>query len=342
MTLMEMGILESQGISPTQPTSAASIGARMEPPGCARAVLFDGKRSASLENLELMPPQAGDVGVEMLWSGISTGTERLIWSGDMPPFPGLGYPLVPGYEAVGRITYAPDAPSRLGEIVFVPGARCFKNANGIFGAAASHLIVAGHRAHPVQLADPREGVLLALAATAHHAVAGQVLPELIVGHGVLGRLAARLVIALGGPPPVVWEANPARRQAAGYRVIAPEDDSCRAYSSVCDLSGDANIIDKLLPHCARGGEIVLAGFYSDRPSFAFPAAFMKEMRLRVAAEWQPEDLDEVSALIGSGRLSLSGLITHSRPAEEAEAAYGVAFSDPACLKMILNWDGSNG
>ena len=32
---------------------------------------------------------------------ISTGTERLLWSGRMPPFPGMGYPLVPGYESVG-------------------------------------------------------------------------------------------------------------------------------------------------------------------------------------------------------------------------------------------------
>ena len=38
------------------------------------------------------------------------------------------------------------------------------------------------------------------------------------------------------------------------------------------------------------GEVVLAGFYSERMSFAFPPAFMKEARIRVAAEWQPEDI----------------------------------------------------
>lgn len=339
---METGILETYGNSPTQPTSAASTGARMEPPRFAHAVTFDGKSAVRLARLELSAPEAGDVAIEIMWSGISTGTERLIWSGEMPPFPGLGYPLVPGYEAVGRIVYAPDAPSRLGEIVFVPGARCFLKASGIFGAAASHLIVTGSRAHSFSLADPREGVLLALAATAHHAVAGTVLPELIIGHGVLGRLAARLIVALGGEPPVVWETNVSRRDNSGYEVIAPEEDTRRAYRCVCDLSGDANIIDKVLPHCARGAEIVLAGFYSNRPSFAFPAAFMKEMRLRIAAEWQPVDLVVVSELASDGRLSLSELITHSVAAEEADQAYRLAFSDPACLKMILNWDTYNG
>jgi 3-hydroxyethyl bacteriochlorophyllide a dehydrogenase len=29
--------------------------------------------------------------VEVSASGISTGTERLLWDGTMPPFPGLGW-----------------------------------------------------------------------------------------------------------------------------------------------------------------------------------------------------------------------------------------------------------
>ena len=44
-------------------------------------------------------------------------------------------------------------------------------------------------------------MLLALAATAHHAVADHP-PELIIGHGVLGRLLARITVALGHPAPI--------------------------------------------------------------------------------------------------------------------------------------------
>ena len=72
-------------------------------------------------------------------------------------------------------------------------------------------------------------------------------------------------------------------------------------------------------------------------SFAFPPAFMKEARLRVAAEWAREDLLAVSSLIGSGALSLGGLITHQAQASDAPQAYRTAFEDPECLKMILNW-----
>jgi 3-hydroxyethyl bacteriochlorophyllide a dehydrogenase len=159
-----------------------------------------------------------------------------------------------------------------------------------------------------------------------------------VGHGVLGRLLARLALAAGAPPPVVWERNPVRAQGAqGYPVVDPAADPRRDYLAIYDVSGDPALLDTLIARLAPGGEIVLAGFYSEPLSFAFPAAFMREARLRVAAQWKDADLVEVNALAASGRLPLAGLITHRREATDADAAYRTAFGDPACLKMILDW-----
>ena len=103
------------------------------------------------------------------------------------------------------------------------------------------------------------------------------------------------------------------------------------------MSGDSRILDTLIGRLAPGGEIVLAGFYSEPLSFAFPAAFMREARIRVAAEWRDADITAVKALIDSGRLDLGGLITHRQEATEAVQAYRTAFTDPSCLKMILDW-----
>jgi 3-hydroxyethyl bacteriochlorophyllide a dehydrogenase len=64
---------------------------------------------------------------------------------------------------------------------------------------------------------------------------------------------------------------------------------------------------------------------------------MREARLRVAAEWRDADLRAVKALVESGELSLDGLITHRQAASEAPSAYRTAFTDPSCLKMILDW-----
>ena len=49
------------------------------------------------------------------------------------------------------------------------------------------------------------------------------------------------------------------------------------------MSGDAAILDTLVARLAPGGEIVLAGFYAEPLAFAFPPAFMREARIRVAA-----------------------------------------------------------
>jgi 3-hydroxyethyl bacteriochlorophyllide a dehydrogenase len=307
----------------------------------ALAVVLNKPENLSLERLVLAPPGDLDVVVEIAFSGISTGTERLLWQGRMPPFPGMGYPLVPGYESVGRIIAAGgENEKRIGQSVFVPGASCFGEIRGLFGGAASHLVVPASRAMPIDPTLAERGTLIALAATAHHAIAGGELPGLIIGHGVVGRLLARLVVVAGGQP-VVWEIDPDRRGGAtGYEVVHPDDDTRRDYRCICDASGDPGLLDTLIGRLASGGEIVLAGFYANRLSFAFPMAFMREARFRVAAQWQPDDLHTVSRLIGDGRLSLDGLITHRAQATQADAAYRTAFGDPACLKMILDWRAS--
>ncbi|MFO1167940.1 MAG: chlorophyll synthesis pathway protein BchC [Rhodoblastus sp.] len=301
------------------------------------AVVLNAPQSLALREIELTQPGDGDVVVDVAWSGISTGTERLLWDGRMPPFPGMGYPLVPGYESVGRVTQAgPSSGMKVGQTVFVPGARCYGEVHGLFGGAASRVVTPASRVIPIPEGLRERGVLMALAATAHHAVAGG-LPDLIVGHGVLGRLIARIAVAQGGAP-VVWEKN-AQRAGGSFRyaVTTPENDPRRNYQRICDVSGDSKLLDALIQRLAPAGEIVLAGFYSEPLSFSFPPAFMREARIRIAAEWKPDDLVKTRALVESGRLSLDGLITHKRSAEDAADAYRLAFDDPSCLKMILEW-----
>ena len=303
------------------------------------AVVLSAPEKLSLQHLELCALGDDDVLIEIEFSGISTGTERLLWTGRMPPFPGMGYPLVPGYESVGRIVDAgANARLRMGERVFAPGASCYKDARGLFGGTARRVIIPASRAIPVSDSLIEKGVLIALAATAYHAIAGGKTPDLIIGHGVLGRLLARLAVMAGGTAPVVWETNRARHTGAtGYDVIHPDDDDRKDYKSIYDVSGDSKILDTLIGRSAKGGEVVLAGFYEAPLSFAFPQAFMRETRIRVAAEWAPEDLAATTALVHSGGLSLDGLITHCHQASEAATAYPIAFADADCLKMILDW-----
>ena len=287
-------------------------------------------------------PGAGDVLVDAIWSGISAGTEKLLFEGRMPQFPGMGYPLVPGYETVGRVVaVGRDCPAGLeGRLVFVPGARGYRDAAALFGASASRLVSAADRVIPIEDDLAMDGTLLSLAATAHHALTlpGVTPPGLVIGHGIVGRLTARLILAMGNPAPHVWETNAARRDGArGYEVTTAEACDSRRWSSVLDASGDPGILDKAIAVLERGGEITLAGFYAETMSFRFAPAFMREAQFRIAAEFKPADVHAVLDLLARGRLSLDGLITHTASPAHAEAAYRTAFGDPDCLKMTLDW-----
>ena len=304
------------------------------------AVVLERPEQLVLSRLDLTAATDEDVTVDIEWSGISTGTERLLWTGRMPAFPGMGYPLVPGYESVGRVIEAGSTSGRkVGERVFVPGAKCFGDVRGLFGGAAARVVLPGARTIPFAEHLAEQGVLLALAATAYHAhsIEGLSQPDLIIGHGVLGRMIARLAMVAGSTP-TVWETNPTRREGAtGYEVVDPSTDSRRNYRCICDVSGDSSLLDTLISRLAPGGEVVLAGFYDEPLSFVFPPAFMREARIRIAAQWLPTDLVAVKDLAESGRLSLDGLITHRSDATQADSAYRTAFGDPTCLKMILDW-----
>ncbi len=316
----------------------------------AQAIVFQSPCNLSVRSLELRGLTDGDLEVEVEYSGISTGTERLLWDGSMPPFPGMGYPLVPGYETVGRVVRTQgdcgQGQSRLqpGDQVFVPGSYSFEGVHNLFGGAGSRLVVSHDRVVKLHNDLGSQMVLLALAATAYHSVtfggsrAPATPPELIIGHGVMGRLLARLTVASGAPAPVVWETQAARRVGAeGYSVISPDEDTRKDYRAIYDVSGDSDILNRVIPRLAKGGEVVLAGFYKNDISFAFAPAFMREAQIRAAAEWKRADLLAVTQLVQTGRLCLDGLITHTETPARASDAYAAAFGDPQCLKMVLDW-----
>jgi 3-hydroxyethyl bacteriochlorophyllide a dehydrogenase len=304
------------------------------------AVVIESPKELKLSRLVLDEPKPDDVVVEIEWSGISTGTEKLLWNGTMPHFPGMGYPLVPGYESVGRVIEAgAKASIAVGQRVFVPGAKCFGDVKGLFGGAASHVVVPSGRVTPLSEQIGREGVLLALAATAYHVTQGNVhkQPDLIIGHGVVGRLIARIAVMLGHQP-VVWEVNADRMSGAkGYQVIHPDSDAKKDYARICDASGQAQVLNQLMARLKHGGEIILAGFYENDIVFQFAPAFMREAKLRIASQWDPSDLSAVKNCIDAGLLSLDDLITHHRSSAQIDDVYRTAFEDARCLKMIVDW-----
>jgi 3-hydroxyethyl bacteriochlorophyllide a dehydrogenase len=304
------------------------------------AVVFKEPGQIARSALTLRELARDEVRVKTVYSGISTGTERLLYRGEMPSFPGMGYPLVPGYESVGQIIeVGPGAEAQLDQWVFVPGANCYQEARGLFGGASAQMLTSVQRVIPLSAEPGPELVLLALAATAHHAVkaAKGPLPDLVVGHGVMGRLIARIIVAMGGMP-MVWETHADRRSGAmGYLVRDPGYCKGQQFDCIVDASGAGDQLDSWMTSLNPGGQIVLAGFYSQPLQFQFVPAFLRESQLRVAAQWQPADLTAVAEMVQDGRLSLSGLVTDLMPATDPAKAYDKAFDDFAALKVVMDW-----
>ena len=307
-----------------------------------KAVVMSEPGSLSIQPVDLKSPSKEDIVIDINYSGISTGTEKLFYNGKMPQFPGMGYPLVPGYESTGEVVQAPkDSNLKIGDMVFVPGADCYSGSvKSLFGGAAQMIISSPNRLIKIDPTMGCNGALFALAATARHAIAGfgNKMPDVIVGHGVLGRLLARLVMLAGEKPPIVWEKNILRHSGAtDYEVVLPEYDERSDYDCIFDVSGDSEILDSLIGRVRKGGEVVLAGFYPDRLGFGFAQAFLKEVSLRVSAEFTPEDVATTKLLIEDGSLSFDGLISDVYSAKNANEAYSTAFNNAECLKMVLDW-----
>ncbi len=170
---------------------------------------------------------AADVLVRALWSGISRGTERLIFQGRVPPsefermrapsqegeFP---FPVKYGYASVGVIERGPA--ELLGSKVFA-----LHPHQTLFALPAEAVFRL-----PEKLPE-RRAVLAANMETALNAMwDAQACPGdriVIVGAGTLGLLIANLAAKLPGAEVKVCDINPARESAAkaiGAEFVPPE------------------------------------------------------------------------------------------------------------------------
>src|SRR5579862_6865657 len=187
----------------------------------ARALVHTAPRCVEIRELPAPRPAAGEVLVRTLCSGISGGTERLVYRGEVPADVALddtidalsgsfSYPFAYGYACVGEVAES-------GQAVFA-----FHPHQDIFAARASDLI-------PLPRIDPASATLLPLVETALQvtldAGTGYRDRVIVLGAGVLGLLTS-LLLQSAGWRPLIAEPQAWRRAVAdglGANAAAPED-----------------------------------------------------------------------------------------------------------------------
>jgi threonine dehydrogenase-like Zn-dependent dehydrogenase len=236
----------------------------------ARAFWIVGPGSGEIREQKLRAPAAGEVLVRTLFSGVSRGTEALVFRGLVPesqheamrgPFQEGEFPapVKYGYAAVGIVESGP--PTMIGKIVFV------------LHPHQDRFVVPADTARPLPAdVPPRRAVLAANMETALNGLwdAGPGIGDRIVvlGGGTLGCLVAYLAARFPGTRVQLVDIDPSRKAVAhalGIHSFAMPDEAWDEADLVFHTSGSQDGLAACLRIAAPETTIVEMSWYGARP-----------------------------------------------------------------------------
>ena len=312
----------------------------------ARALWFPAARSSALQTEELGPIDEGSALVRTLFSGISRGTESLVFNGLVPEgerermrgphmagdFP---FPVKYGYALVGRVEDGPDKLA--GKTVF-----CLHPHQ-------SATIVSEDMITPLPEGVPAERAILAAnMETALNIVwDAEIMPGdrvAVFGAGVVGALTAFLATAIIGTEVVLVDRNPARRAlAVKLGVTFAESGALDGeFDVLINASAAGEALAEALDHAGFEARIVEASWYGDRQlTLPLGGAFHSQRLSIVAsqvgalpparrARWTfARRMAKAIALLEDDRLD--ALISGETAFEDIAVAYPDIIDDPETL-----------
>jgi 2-desacetyl-2-hydroxyethyl bacteriochlorophyllide A dehydrogenase len=254
-----------------------------------RELWFVGPRKVEVRHgdtaRELLP---GQVRVRGLVSGVSQGTELLLYLGEGPtPFDpsldapgGSTYPRRYGYAWVGEVVDSKSA-------AHAPGARVFALAPH----GDEHVLDASQVRHLPDAVPAERAVLAANLETAVNVVwdGGIALGDdvVIIGGGVVGLLAGYAARKSGAGRVHLIEPSPQRRQAAsklGFDgTSSPEQAPALSADVVIEATGNPACLDLAIGLARDEGVIVVASFYGQRAARVALGADFHRRRLTLRA-----------------------------------------------------------
>jgi threonine dehydrogenase-like Zn-dependent dehydrogenase len=321
----------------------------------ARAFWTVGPGQGELRAETLPLPGPDEARLRTLASGVSRGTESLVFAGRVPasqhaamrcPFQAgdFPFPVKYGYSAVGIVEAGP--PALIGRRVF-----CLHPHQDRFVAPASML-------HPVPDAVPtRRAVLAANMETALNiAWDAAALPGervLVIGAGVVGLLAAHLLARVPGVTLTVIDRDPAKARVAaalGLAFAAPADAPAEA-ELIVHASGSPDGLVLALARAAFEARIVEASWFGDRAVKLPLGEAFHSRRLRLIASQvgsiagpmrgrrsHAERLALALALLDDARLD--ALLDGPTPFEGLPAAMARLAGSPGALCHVVAYDPS--
>jgi len=307
----------------------------------ARALFHTAPRRVEIRELPTPRPAAGEVLVRTVCSGISSGTERLVYRGEVAAelavddtIDALGgtfsYPFAYGYACVGEVAES-------GQAVFA-----FHPHQDVFAAPAGQLI-------PLPAIDPAS--LFPLVETALQvtldAGTGYRDRVIVLGAGVLGLLTG-LLLQSAGWRPLVAEPQAWRRAVAGslgVTTAAPEELVKEKVPLVIDASGNpdapAFALDLLIASWFGTKPVVLPlGGAFHRRRLTIRSTQVSTVPARLSGTWTRSRRHREAVDLLSD-LPLAQLCTHVFAFGRAAEAFGAVDQGiPGLMHAVLDYDRS--
>ncbi len=332
----------------------------------SHAVVFTGPGRVEYRRITSPAPGPTDVVVDVHQSWIANGTEGSFLrgeriSGDVAWRPGdpAPFPMVAGYQKVGRVRWVGAEVRGL-----AVGDRVFASMSRVTGMFDN--VFAGHVSPAVCAAD---SVLKLPAGVDPVAFAGLVLTQVGYNCGTRSPVAPGAVaVVLGDGLVGQWAGQTLARQGARVMLVgrhadrlarfAPHGATVRAGADhgvaavrawagapvqvLVETTGRAAGLRDFLPAMARGGHMVIAGFYPSAGAVDLQTALQQfrnfEISFDLASGATMERLRTTLEWVAAGRLDTLGLLTHRFPVERAAEAWElIASKREPVLGVVLDW-----
>ena len=328
------------------------------------ALYYEGRGSFSVGDCRVDPPGPGEVRLDVAYCGLC-GTDLHIAHGDMDKR--IPTPMVIGHEMSGAVAEVGEGVDgiRPGDHVVVrpldtrEGSAADRGFSHIGrrlkfigidspGALQRSWTVPAFTVHrlPPEL-DLRLAALAEPLAVACHDVrraelgAGET--ALVIGGGPIGTLIA-LVARARGARVLVVEPDRGRRELAselGLEVLAPDDDLAAATGEigaevVFEVSGSAAGILAATKHAAIRGRVVVVAIFPEPKPVPLFDLFWKELEVRGARVYEPEDFEAAIALLAEGSLGLDRLITGVEPLGRVPEVFAELRDGRPAMKILVD------
>lgn len=160
---------------------------------------------------------------------------------------------------------------------------------------------------------------------------------LVTGAGPVGILAAEAARALGARTVTVTDVSEFRLGVARDHGFATERSDAAAateFDVLLECSGAPGVLASGLSRLREAGRAAVVGMAKEEIPLALSQLTPKELTISLVCRYQNTWPLGIS-LIATGRVSTSGLHTHSFPLAQTAEALGTGQSDPESLKVIV-------